>query len=338
VIAAMGLIVIATLATVPQPQPASKESAQPFVLKRSIALPGVSGRIDHMAYDPQTKRLFVAALENGSLEVVDLEKGERVKSIGGLKEPQGVVYIPSTRQVACSGGGDGTVRAFDAATLEEKIRVEVGDDADNMRLGPDGTSVQVGYGDGALAVLDAGSLKKTAEVKLPGHPEAFAPEPGSSRVFINVPGGALGGGGSVQVADLSTGKVITAWTLKEAGRNFPMALDAGHKRLYLGCRRSAKLLAIDTQNGQVVASPACVGDSDEVFVDPKSGRVLVVGGDGAIDVFETADQRSYTKAASVKTESGARTGLLVDERRALYVAVPRRSGHAAEIREYAITD
>jgi Cytochrome D1 heme domain len=304
------------------------------VLKRSIPLEAVSGRIDHLAFDPQDNRLFIAALENGSLEVVDLEKGERVKSVTGLKEPQGVVYVPATGQAVVSCGGDGTIRAFDALTLEEKQRVNLGEDADNVRLSADGQTIAVGYGDGALALLDARTLKKSAEVKLSGHPEAFALD--AARAFVNVPGGVVGGGGEVAVVDLSSHKVSQTWKPKEAGRNFPMAFDAKNKRLYAGCRRPARLLVIDTDTGNVIASPECVGDADEVFLDPKTGQILVIGGDGFLDVFESKDQHSYAKLASVKTPAGARTGLLIPERRAVYVAVPKRAGQRAEVREYAL--
>jgi DNA-binding beta-propeller fold protein YncE len=142
----------------------------------------------------------------------------------------------------------------------------------------------------------------------------------------------------VAVADVKAQKVAQTWKLKEAGRNFPMALDAAHKRLYLGCRRPAKLLVIDTDTGKVIASPECVGDADDVHIDAKTGRIIVVGGDGALDVFESTDQRTYVKAASVKTAPSARTGLMVPERRAVYVAVPKRSGQQAELREYVFAD
>jgi len=222
--------------------------------------------------------------------------------------------------------------------LEEKLTVDVGDDADNVRLDVDGRFIVVGvvgHGSGAVAVLDLQTLKKIAEIKLPGHPEAFELERGTPRIFVNVPSGD-----EVIVADRSTQKVITTWKLAGAGRNFPMALDAVHKLLYVGCRRSAKLLVIDTDSGTVVASPECVGDADEVFVDAKSGRILVVGGDGggAIDLFETKDQFAYTKLTSMKTAAGARTGLLVAELRALFIAVPKRSDKQAEIREYTVPD
>jgi hypothetical protein len=42
----------------------------------------------------QGKRLFIAGLENGTVEVVDLHSGKWLQSIPGFKKPQGIVYVP----------------------------------------------------------------------------------------------------------------------------------------------------------------------------------------------------------------------------------------------------
>src|SRR5271155_3401846 len=98
------------------------------VLARVIVLPGVRGtrpnlgipgRIDHMTYDPATKRLFVAALENGSLEVVDVEQGTRVGSLGGLSRPQGVVIVPGSACAVTACGGTGVAHVYDTRSLVE---------------------------------------------------------------------------------------------------------------------------------------------------------------------------------------------------------------------------
>ncbi len=52
---------------------ANAQSAAPLQLVQTISMPNVKGRIDHMDVDVKGKRLFVAGLENGSLEVVDLQ-------------------------------------------------------------------------------------------------------------------------------------------------------------------------------------------------------------------------------------------------------------------------
>src|SRR5258706_3914538 len=72
---------------------------------KSIPLPDVEGRIDHFAVDLKGNRLFIAALGNNTVEVVDLAKGERVQTIKGLEEPQGIAYLPDTNQIVVANGG-----------------------------------------------------------------------------------------------------------------------------------------------------------------------------------------------------------------------------------------
>src|SRR5215468_4789580 len=91
-----------------------------------VALPGVSGRIDHLAFDAERGRLFVCALGNGSVEVVDVKAGKVEKSLARFDEPQGVAVIPSTKQVAFTSGGDGKLHVLDAATLTETKTLDAG--------------------------------------------------------------------------------------------------------------------------------------------------------------------------------------------------------------------
>jgi DNA-binding beta-propeller fold protein YncE len=282
-------------------------------------------------------RLFIAALGNDSLEVVDTRKGERVKSVGGLKEPQGVAFVPASNLVLVACGGDGSVRAFDADTLEARGRLEVGDDADNARFAPATGQVLVGHSSGALAIIDAATMRVAASVKLPGHPESFQIEPSGARAFVNFPGGVLGGGGEVAVVDLVKHEVAAHWKLEQAGRNFPMALDGAGGRLFVGCRRPAMLIVLDTQTGRTLAKSECVGDADDVFFDARSGCAMVIGGDGAIDVFRALEHTECTRITTVQTASGARTGLFDADRSVLYVAVPKHSGQNAEVRVYTWT-
>jgi hypothetical protein len=65
-------------------------------LEAHIPLPSVKGRIDHFSVDVKGQRLFVAAVENHTLEIADLKSGQRVHTITDLAEPQGVFYDPAT--------------------------------------------------------------------------------------------------------------------------------------------------------------------------------------------------------------------------------------------------
>src|SRR5690349_6910030 len=88
--------IASALATVLLITRAGAEPQPPLVLETTIPLPGVSGRIDHIALDRGRQRLFVAALGNNTVEAIDLRAGKRSDRIAGLHEPQGVGYSEST--------------------------------------------------------------------------------------------------------------------------------------------------------------------------------------------------------------------------------------------------
>ena len=295
-----------------------------LTLERTIPLGEVRGRIDHMAVDLDRHRLFVAELGNGSLGVVDLEKGEVAKRIGGLKEPQGVAYVPGADLVYVASGGDGTLRRYAGADLGPAGVAKLGDDADNVRLDPRGGRVVVGYGDGALALVDATSGEKTGEIALPGHPESFRLEAGGPRAFVNVPTAR-----QVVVVDRDAGRQVAAWKL-DGRENFPMALDEAGGRVLVVDRHPAELLVFDTASGEVVARLPTCGDADDVFWDAKRKRAYVSCGEGLVDVVERRGD-AYQELARVPTAPGARTSLFVPELDRLYVAVRAADGRGAAV-------
>ena len=79
---------------------------------------GVEGRIDHFAFDPTGERLFVCALGNNSVEVLDLRKGERVHSITGLGAPQGVGYAPGLNRLFVANDKGGICKIYDGKSFQ----------------------------------------------------------------------------------------------------------------------------------------------------------------------------------------------------------------------------
>jgi DNA-binding beta-propeller fold protein YncE len=342
------------------------ESAK-LSLARTFPLPGVSntrtnvgvpGRIDHLAYDPATQRLFVAALENGSLEVVDLKAGRRVRSISGLSRPQGAAVVPTLGCVAVACGGDGVLHVYDTKTLEEKAAFEVGPDADNVRYDAKNDTVLVSYGTtnkGAIAIFDPRTWKRIREIEFDSRPESFQVEAGGERLFANLPKGVRAvTDGSVAVANRNDGRILAVIPLAGRARNFPMAFDAAHERLFVASRRPARLIVIDTARNVVAGEAPCTDDSDDLFYAAAGSRVLVIGGgfrpdlqapeaatnssttEAAIDVFVAKADGTLEKIQTVPTAWRGRTGLFVPSRRAIYVAVPFHDEHEAEIREYRV--
>src|SRR5215208_1542139 len=299
---------------------------------QAIALPNVSGRIDHMALDAQGGRLFVAALGNNTLEVINLKAGKVTDEIKGLKEPQGVVYVPEDNKLLITNGDGDSVDIYDAQSLKLLNQVVLGDDPDNVRYDATTGYAYVGYGTGngsALGVVDVRTGTKVSDITLSGHPESFQLEDSGQRIFVNVPTA-----GHIAVVDRNRGSVVETWPLSNATENFPMALDEADQRLFVGTRSPAKLLVLDTETGKMITSLDSSGDADDIFYDMQNKRIYVSGGEGAISVFEQTDPDNYSLRDKVDTAEGARTSLFMPDSGTLYVAVPHRGSQQAEVRAF----
>src|SRR5262245_45674444 len=294
-------------------------------LSGRIALPNINGRIDHFSADVKGHRLFMAALGNHTVEVLDIQKGKRLHTIPDLDEPQGVFYHASSNRIFVACAKDGTTKVFDAATFQILATVKFSGDADNIRYDARDQRIVVGYGDGALGLLDSNG-KRLGQIALDAHPESFQIEKAGSRVFVNVPDRK-----QIEVVDLAKNSVVSRWPVTSALRNYPMALDEAHHRLLIGCRAPARMLAIDTETGKQTASVEIVGDTDDLFYDANRSRVYVIGGQGFVDVFEQKDPNHYNRLAHYATAPGARTGLFVPDWGKLFVAVPHRGEQRAEV-------
>jgi DNA-binding beta-propeller fold protein YncE len=297
-----------------------------LTLSSKIPMPDVSGRIDHIAYDAATHRAFVAALGNNTVEVVDLRTKKVAHSIRDLKEPQGIVYIPSSNRLVVANGDDGIVIFFDATTFQILSSVALKSDADNVRYDATSNLIYVGYGSGSIASIDAGTMKQTTGIPLDGHPESFQLAKQKNRLYVNVPDE-----NKIQVADLTTHKVIANWKNTSASSNFPMALDENNNRLFVGCRSPAKLRVIDTKTGNELAVLNCAGDADDVFYNATDSLIFVSGGSGYIDVFKSENQNKISLINHITSASGARTSLWLPDEKKLLLAVPARSGNEAQL-------
>ncbi len=311
---------------------AHQQKSLPLMLTQTIVLPGVTGRIDHLTLDEAGDRLFIAALGNGSIEVIDLSAGKRIRSIKGLKEPQGILYLPKSKQVIVTSGGDGSVRSYNTNTYKEVARCDLGSDADNIRWDSSNHLIYVGFGDGALAVLDAKDLTKQRETRLVGHPESFQLNRATDRIFVNVPDTQ-----QITVIDRKNGVVITSLPIIEVADNYPMALDEAGEKLFVACRTPPRLLVFDTASGNLLATTKCVGDADDIFYDTIRNQIYIIGGAGFVDVFSSSAKTKYPRLAHIRTSPGARTGLFVPKRGLLYVAAPAQKEQEAKVLVYQVS-
>jgi hypothetical protein len=328
----------------------SAASREKLALAGTIALKGVEGRLDHLAFDPQTQRLFIAGLENHSIEVVDLGKRRRIHEIIGVNEPQGLVCVPEKRRLLVCSRGDGTCRSFDVDDFQEGPWIDLGRNADNIRFDPGSNTVFAGAGgepgNGSLIAIDLASLLPTVrggrpspprssadllldrprqgdprmEISLPSHPESFQLDPAHGRIFANVPDEH-----KIFVVNVTGNGLTTAetWPVTIGEKNFPMAFDGASCRLFVACRKPARLAVYEVSSGVLLSRAPCVGDADDLFFDPAFRRVYVIGGDGFVDLFDVKETgKDLVPLGHVPTAARARTGLFIPESRMLVIAAP----------------
>src|SRR6185295_4358101 len=149
--------------------------------------------------------------------------------------------------IAVANGDDGTFKLFDGSSYALVKSVGSLDDADNVRFDPNAKLIYVGYGDGALAVINASGMKQTGSINLAAHPESFQLERQGNRIFVNIPDAK-----HIAVIDREKQTLTATWPMKEFQANFPMALDEANKRLFVGCRSPARLVVFDTTTGKLM--------------------------------------------------------------------------------------
>jgi hypothetical protein len=332
---------------------------EPLVQIGSIPLKGVEGRLDHLTFDTRSQHLFVAALENHSVEVIDLARRRRVHQITGISEPQGLLYIPEQNRLLVCSRGDGTCRSFDPATFLEGPWIDLGRNADNVRFDPEAQIIYVGSGgepgNGLLSAVDLVSLLPAGqggqpapphspadfllnrprqadprmEIQLPAHPESFQLDSANHRLLVNVPDEH-----EIVVLQVGANSLTKAgaWPVTVGEKNFPMALDAASARLFIACRKPPRLAVYDTRGGNLLFQTPCVGDADDMFYDAKLKRVYVIGGEGFVDVFQLFNtSQEPTRLAHLPTALRARTGLFMPDLQRLAVAAPRTTNGPAAV-------
>lgn len=307
----MALAVVAWLVS---PAIQAQADTSPLVLESRIPLANVKGRIDHLAIDLQQNRLFVAELGNNTVDAIDLATGKVVHRIDGLAEPQGLGFLPKQKLLAIANGGDGSVWFVRTTDWSVAAKIDLGDDADNVRIDATTGRVIVGYGEGALGLIDPASLSKVGDVKFRGHPEGFRLDPVAGRAFVNIPDARR-----VAVIDLKSLKIVTAWQMTDYAGHFPMALDRPGGALAVVFRNPPMLILVDSRSGAIRASAATCSDSDDVFFDDKRQQIYVSCGAGSVDVKQQG-AAGLRDRGTVPTAKGARTSLFVPELDRLFVA------------------
>ena len=317
------------------PQKSVSPPSRPLVLTEAISLEGVKGRFDH--FGSAANRLFVSALGNNTVEVIDISARTVVHTITGIPNPQDVVFSPETNKLF-AGSSRGKLYIYDGTSFDLLKEIDFHSDVDNLRYDAANKRVYVGYGEdetGAIGAVDATNERLDEEYKLGAHPESFQLETSGPNICANLPDLK-----QIAAIDRIT-HTISRWPIT-LQMNFPMALNEADRRLFVGTRASARLAVFDTSSGHRGAALPCVLDTDDLYYDAARKRIYVAGGEGFISVFQQKDADHYQLLAKVPSALGARTaGYFGKGRKAadrFFLAVPARAGRGAEVWIYKVQD
>jgi hypothetical protein len=313
-------------------------SQRPLVLSGSVPLEGVKGRFDHFAFGQG--RVFVSALGNNTVEVINVFGGIVEHTITGVPNPQGVAFSPETHKLFVASA-KGKVYIYEAGSFDLISSVDFEGGADNLRYDAANKRIYVACGDdeknAAIATIDATTNQRLdEEYKLGGEPESFQLESSGPNIYVNIPELK-----QIAVINRNT-KEITRWPLTGLRLNFPMALDEVDHRLFVGIREPARLAVFDTTSGHLIVALPSAEDTDDLYYDAEHKRVYVPGGEGVIDVFQMNDPDHYRLLAKIPTSLGGRTagyfGRQGKGMHRFFLAVPARGGQSAELRIFTVQE
>jgi len=313
---------------------ATSQTSAPLTLSRTISLPGINGKFDHLAIDIKGNRLFIAATGNHSVEVINLKTDKVQQSIAGLGKPHGLAWVEATGSLYVADGTLADLSVYSGTPLALSGKIKLSDDADDMVYDDANRMLYVGHGGDAanpakVAVVDTEHFTLVANLPVATHPEALEIDPQSRRVFANI-----AESNEVAVIGAKSKDIVAHWKLTKAGDNVPLVFDADHHLLLVACRTPATLLALDAGTGKELASAASAGQADDLFYDSSLHRIYLISGAGEVDSYQVGEGNSLQVLPAVHTVSGAKTALFVQSQNVLYVGVPGTSDRAGEVRVY----
>jgi hypothetical protein len=332
---AFSICITALLSLVAVGPPVDAQDKEALHLVQTIPMPNVKGRLDHMDVDVKGKRLFVAGLENGSLEVVDLQAGKWLKSIPGFKKTQGVAYVSSLNKVFVASGDDGMLRVFRGDTLEllDAIKLDLG--PNRVAYDPRTKVLYVGYGGkdasqdyGEVAIIDAKTDKHIGDIRVEAPPAELLLDKSGKTLFVSVPPS------KVQVVGTKKREVVSTWSVSSQ-RDGDGAFDEKSHRLIMGTRTPPQVIAMDSRTGKEVAVLPTVDGMDGVYFDAAHKRAYVSGGRdydvGYVFAYQQKDGDHYDTIAKISTRPGAGTSFWSPQLNRYYVAAPAHDNEQAAI-------
>jgi DNA-binding beta-propeller fold protein YncE len=278
---------------------------------------GRASEFDHAAFDPKTRRVFIAHTARDCIEVIDHDAGRHLATLNGFPGAAGAVV--DAGQVVVTNRGAASVSWVDSDTLETRVTYSTG-------ARPNGAAVVAKSGWAVVACIgddrEKPSLQlftaaggRQASIDLPGRPRWCVTDETAERLFLCIREPSL-----VLAVSLPNLQTLAELKVPKGGAH-GLDIDHARGRLYVACDDNA-LVEIDSRSGEVMNVWPIAGPPDVTFFNPATGRVHVAIGEPG--VIETFDPRTGKRARTPTGRGAHTTALVVPDR--LYVISPSHGG------------
>jgi len=289
-----------------------------LTIRGTIAIPdGRNTDFDHGAFEPKTRRVFIAHTARNRVEVVDHDTGSHLATVQDFPEAAGVVA--GDGHVLVTNRGAASLAWMDATTLQTRAVLPTAPRPNGVALARSGQfGVAACIGDATHGPeLQAFELAtgRRCTLALPGRPRWCVINRDDTRVFLAIRDPSM-----VLTARLPDLDDVQHWPLPSGGAH-GMDIDDARNALFVACDDGA-LVEVDIQTGKAQRQWPLAGGPDATFFNPESGLVHVAIADPGL--IETIDPRSGA-LDRIDTAKGAKTTALVTPDR-LYVLSPEHGG------------
>jgi DNA-binding beta-propeller fold protein YncE len=302
-------------------------------LSQTIALPGVTGGFDHFAYDSLRKRLFLAAEDHGTIEVINLKHGRRVGSITGFQNPHSILFHPAAPSFLVTDSGSDASALVDTATLKKARTLKLAPGANCVLFDPDKKVAYVTAGGDRVGEKvstleavdpDTGEVLKSVQVDAL-HLQPMALDPKTGRLFVN-----LADQNAIGIYNRDTLARIATWHIAVGSRNSPIVFDPRQRRLFVVASDPGILLELDADSEELRSSVPTPPNPDDMAIDSTTQRIFVPG-DGTLSIYDVSVPGHVKLLQQVQTGEDARTGILFASGTKFAVAVPSAGAGVAHV-------
>jgi len=269
-----------------------------YHLIKTIKLGG-EGFWDYLEFDPPTRRLFIS--RGTKVVVLDVDTEKVVGEIPDTLGVHGIALAPDRGDGFTSNGQAGTISIFDLRTLQVIGHAQAEMNPDSITYDPSTKRVFAMNGrSGTATVVDAETGIVAGTIYIGGKLETAVAD-GAGHVYVDVENK----GEEVQI-DSKTMTVTAHWPLDPCKDPGGLAVDAKHRRLFVGCGN--KLMAVvDADSGKVIATLPIGAGVDADRFDPETGYAFASTFSGVLSIIHEDSPDKFSFVEDIPTQVGART-------------------------------